>query len=259
MPWFDAGVNLLDRRFDPQEIISNAVDAGVSRLCIITTHPNEWDAAAALHQQFPQICSYTLGIHPHNAKDVVESDYARLRSMANDAGVVAVGECGLDFNRNFSPPDVQISVFEAQLALAVELNLPVYLHERDAFEQQVSCLQKVLPSLSGGIAHCFTGDTTQLNTYLDMGLYIGITGWAWDEKRGEALRNAIPTIPLERIILETDAPYLFPKTLRPRKRNNEPALLPHIGEQISELMQVAPDKLRDSSYANTCRLFCISD
>ena len=92
-----------------------------------------------------------------------------------------------------------------------------------------------------------------------MGLYIGITGWACDEKRGEALRSAIPTIPLERIILETDAPYLFPKTLRPRKRNNEPALLPHIGEQISELMQVAPDKLRDSSYANTCRLFCISD
>jgi len=257
MSWFDAGVNLLDRRFNAQDVILRAQDAGVSRLCIITTHPNEWERAATLHSQFPDVCCYTIGVHPHNAKDVVESDYQRLCEFASLPGAVAVGECGLDFNRNFSPPEIQIAVFEAQLDIANQLQRPVYLHERDAFNQQMACLHKVKDSLAGGVAHCFTGGNIELKAYLALGLYIGITGWACDENKGQLLRTAVPNIPLDRIVLETDAPYLFPKTLRPRKRNNEPAYLPHIAEDISELMQVSPAILRQNSYANSCRLFSV--
>ena len=258
MPWFDAGVNLLDKRFDADEVIQRAQEAGVEKLCVITTHPSEWDAAVLLYKKYPDQCCFTIGVHPHNAKDVTESDYDRLRELAQHQGCVAIGECGLDFNRNFSPQDVQLTVFEAQLKIAASLNLPVYLHERDAFSEQVQLLTQYMPQLKGGIAHCFTGTAEQVKTYLSLGLFIGITGWVCDDKRGEDLRDAVNHIPLDKLILETDAPYLFPKTLRPRKRNNEPAFLPHIAQQLGEYLQVDTDKLRISSYANSCELFSLS-
>ena len=108
MSWFDAGVNLLDSRFDVDDVISRAVSAGVKKLCIITTHPNEWDAAKALYERYPDTCCYTVGVHPHNAKDVTEDDLERLKLLAQHEGVVAIGECGLDFNRNFSPKDTSM-------------------------------------------------------------------------------------------------------------------------------------------------------
>ena len=258
MPWFDAGVNLLDKRFDAEEVIQRAQDAGVEKLCVITTHPNEWDAAVALYEKHPDHCCFTIGVHPHNAKDVTEGDYDRLRELAQHQGCVAIGECGLDFNRNFSPKDVQLAVFEAQLNLATSLNLPVYLHERDAFNEQIGLLTQYMPSLKGGIAHCFTGTAEQVKAYVSLGLYIGITGWVCDDKRGADLRDAVKHIPPNKLILETDAPYLFPKTLRPRKRNNEPAFLPHIAQQLGEYLQLDTDKLRISSYANSCELFSLS-
>ncbi len=258
MSWFDGGVNLLDRRFDADEVIQRAKEAGVDKLCIITTHPKEWESAIALYNQYPNECCYTIGVHPHNAKDVSEKDYPLLRDLAQQEGCVAIGECGLDFNRNFSPQSVQRDVFEEQLKIAADVNLPVYLHERDAFSEQLSLLTRYMPNIKGGIAHCFTGSTEQVKQYLALGLYIGVTGWVCDEKRGEELRDAVKHIPLNRLVLETDAPYLFPKTLRPRKRNNEPAFLPHIGQQLAEYLQVDTEKLRISSYANTCELFSFS-
>ena len=258
MSWFDGGVNLLDKRFDADEVIQRAKDAGVDKLCIITTHPKEWESAIALYNQYPNECCYTIGVHPHNAKDVSEKDYPLLRELAQQEGCVAIGECGLDFNRNFSPQPVQRDVFEEQLKIAADVNLPVYLHERDAFSEQLSLLTRYMPNIKGGIAHCFTGSTEQVKQYLALGLYIGVTGWVCDEKRGEELRDAVKHIPLNRLVLETDAPYLFPKTLRPRNRNNEPAFLPHIGQQLAEYLQVDTEKLRISSYANTCELFSLS-
>lgn len=257
MAWFDAGVNLLDNRFDADEILNRAKDAGVEKLCIITTHPDEWERAVKLYETYPQQCCFTIGVHPHNAKEVEQDHYRFLRQFAQHEGCVAVGECGLDFNRNFSPQQTQLSVFEAQLEIACELKLPVYLHERDAFDQQRALLNQYMPRLNGGIAHCFTGNVTQVKHYLALGLYIGITGWFCDEKRGVELREAVKHIPLEKLILETDAPYLFPKTLRPRKRNNEPAYLPHIASQLGEYLALEPDILRKYSYANTCELFSL--
>lgn len=258
MSWFDAGVNLLDSRFDPGAVIHQAAEAGVTRLCLITTHPHEWDAAVNLYTQFPQHLVFTIGVHPHNAKDMTEPDYVRLAELAVSPGCVAIGECGLDFNRNFSPQQTQLEVFRRQLAIAVTLNKPVYLHERDAFEQQLSCMKDVAFSLKGGIAHCFTGTAEQMQAYLDLGLYIGVTGWVCDPKRGESLREAVTQLPLERLILETDAPYLYPKTRRPRERNNHPAFLPFIGEELAALLEISPALLQQTSYANTCKLFAIT-
>jgi TatD DNase family protein len=257
MKWFDAGVNLLDSRLQPEQIIMSAVDAGVSRLCVITTHPNEWQRAYELYQQFPEHICYTIGVHPHHAKDVTPQDWQTMRHAVTLPGVVAIGECGLDFNRNFSPKEQQIEVFERQLAVAVECQLPVYLHERDAFAQQHKILANVANTLAGGIAHCFTGTQEQMQAYLALGLYIGITGWVCDDKRGQDLRDSVRTLPLSKLILETDAPYLFPKNRRPRARHNEPAFLPAIGEYVAQLTKNTPSYISEVSYANSCQLFNI--
>ena len=257
MTWFDAGVNLLDGRFDANEVIANACAAGVSKLCVITTHPKEWDDARTLYEAFPEQLVYTLGVHPHNAKDVTAADLQQLESLCEQPGLVAVGEC--DFNRDFSPRPVQIDVFQAQLEIAKRVNKPVYLHERDAFSQQLECLESVFGSHAiDGIAHCFTGTKSQLHAYIERGLYIGVTGWLCDEKRGQSLREAVAALPLDKLIFETDAPYLFPKTVRPRKRNNEPALLPHIAEEFAQVTGHSFSKLAQISYTNTLSLFRLS-
>ena len=255
MAWFDAGINMFDARMPVEQTIENALDAGVSRLCLITTHPNEWQQAEHYYQQFPQQLSYTLGIHPHNAKDARPEHWQELRVRAQQPGVVAIGECGLDFNRDFSPRDTQRAVFAEQLALAVELNKPVYLHERDAFDDQLAILKPFKAQLIGGIAHCFTGSAEQMRTYLALGLYIGVTGWVCDAKRGEALRAALGELPLERLILETDAPYLYPKDRKPRQRNNAPAYLPHIGQTVAQIKTLSVEQVQNSSFNNAKALF----
>ncbi|QJR80508.1 TatD family hydrolase [Alteromonas pelagimontana] len=255
MRWFDAGVNLLDARLDPDAVIRASVEAGVDKLCVITTQPKEWALAAKLCRQFPEHLCFTVGIHPHCAKLATDHDLSQLKHFIRQPGAVAIGECGLDFNRNFSPPDVQVAVFKAQLAIAVEMNMPVYLHERDAFDTQMECLMPVADKLVGGIAHCFTSDAESMHAYVDVGLDIGVTGWICDPQRGEALREAVLSLPLERLVLETDAPYLYPKTRKPRQRHNQPACLPFIGQQISELTGIPPAIISQRSYANTLRLF----
>ena len=255
MAWFDAGVNMFDARMPVEQTIENALAAGVSRLCLITTHPDEWQQAEDYYHQYPQQLCYTLGVHPHNAKDARPDHWQELRARAERPGVVAVGECGLDFNRDFSPRDVQITVFKKQLELAQKINKPLYLHERDAFDEQVACLTPLIESIPGGIAHCFTGTSQQMQRYLQLGLHIGITGWVCDPKRGVSVREALPALPLERLILETDAPYLYPKSRRPRQRNNAPANLPHIGTEVASILGVDVEVLEVNSFNNARRLF----
>ncbi|MCW8107978.1 TatD family hydrolase [Alteromonas ponticola] len=257
MSWFDAGVNLLDRRFDPHAVIENAIAAGVDKLCVITTQPDEWLLAEKLAYAYPDNLVFTVGIHPHNAKLAKPDDFTQLSDIISHTQAVAVGECGLDFNRNFSPPDVQRNVFDQQLQVAIEAGKPVYLHERDAFEDQVTILAPYLPQLKGGLAHCFTGSAPQLQAYVAMGFYIGITGWLCDDKRNQLLVEAVRALPLDKVVLETDAPYLFPKNRRPRARNNEPAFLPSIAEKLSEVINLPSETLQQTSYANACKLFGI--
>ena len=154
--------------------------------------------------------------------------------LANNKQVIAIGECGLDYNRDFSPRDIQRNIFSRQLKLAEQLDLPVYLHERDASEDMLSILQS---HKVRGVLHCFTGDEDALKHYLALGLYIGITGWVCDERRGEALQQLIPSIPLERLLIETDAPFLIPRTItpKPKSRRNEPCYLPYVCQTIADL------------------------
>lgn len=255
MPWFDAGVNLFDDRMPAEATISQAKQEGVERLCLITTHPDEWSVAEQLYQQYPDTLCYTLGIHPHHAKDAKPHHWDTLITMAQSPGAVAIGECGLDYNRDFSPRQTQREVFEKQLSIAVQLNKPVYLHEREAFGDQCALLNRYMPTLPGGIAHCFTGNVKEMQSYLALGLYIGITGWLCDEKRGEALREAVLSLPLDKLILETDAPYLYPKTRKPRQRNNAPAFLPHVGHALATLIDQPVENVEMTSYKNSIALF----
>jgi TatD DNase family protein len=174
--------------------------------------------------------------------------------------VVAIGECGLDFNRNFSTPEDQEKAFTAQLALAAELEMPVFMHCRDAHERFITLLEPWLDKLPGAVLHCFTGSHQDALDCLNRGLYLGITGWVCDERRGLELRELLPAIPAERLLLETDAPYLLPRDMKPKpaSRRNEPAYLGHIVESVAHWRGEDPHWLAAQTDDNVRRLFRIA-
>ena len=261
MPWCDIGVNFTDKRLHFEPVFERALAADVSHIIITGTSLDKSKQAIRLAQQYPNHLSTTVGVHPHDASQFTVQTINELKTLAESKSVVAIGECGLDFNRNFSTPDEQLFAFEQQLKLACELGLPVFLHERDAFEAQIKLLTKYHKELKGGVVHCFTGDIEQMNRYLDLDLYIGITGWVCDLKRGQALREAVKSLPLNRILLETDAPYLRPKGLANNRKidngNNEPAYLPFVAEEAASLMAIDIETLELATQANTEVLFDI--
>lgn len=166
-----------------------------------------------------------------------------------------LGETGLDFNRNYSTQNNQITAFNEQIELAKSLDLPLYLHERDAEEQMLSILKSHFSDDIKGVLHCFTANKETLKHYLDLGLYIGITGWICDERRGEELQDAIKYIPKNRILIETDSPYLLPRSLRPRPKKNHPKFLPHIASQAAMHAGLDEMKLINITIQNTKQLF----
>ncbi|MDT0628600.1 TatD family hydrolase [Alteromonas sp. W364] len=259
MEWFDIGVNLLDKRFEPIEVLQRAADKAVNKVCVISSDLKESSKAQSFVENTVSPCSvyYTAGVHPHQADHASEQGLLKLKQFCADKSMVAIGECGLDFNRNFSTPENQLAVFEAQLKIAAENHQTVYLHERDAFEPQIALLKRYLPDIPSAIVHCFTGTRAQLDAYLELGCYIGITGWVCDDKRGADLQDAVKAIPLQRLLLETDAPYLFPKNVRPRMKNNEPCCLPHVGEKVAELTQQSLETIARQSYQNALSAFRI--
>ncbi len=236
----DIAVNLSNARFEKDivEVLQRAKRANVGQLILTGTNEEESDRVFALSQRlgddFPNMLYSTCGIHPHEAKHFNSESLDHLKTLANHESVVAIGETGLDFNRNFSKPADQEKVFEAQLELAAELQLPVFMHERDAHQRQHEILKEYRHHLADGVIHCFTGDKTELFNYLDLDLYIGITGWVCDERRGLELQKLVKNIPLNRLMLETDSPYLLPRTIKPKPKSgrNEPAFLPWVLDGI---------------------------
>ena len=257
MQWFDAGVNLMDPRFNQAQVLRDCASANIIGLCIIASNVDESLRA----QQFIKAAKHpiqlytTAGVHPHNADQVNESDWQKIALLLEDDTCIAVGECGLDFNRNYSAPTAQLQVFERQLEIASQLTKPLYLHQRDAFSEQHALLKRYLRADMNALAHCFTGDQHELNAYLELGCYIGITGWLCDAKRGESLRKAVQDLPLNRLILETDAPYLFPKTVKPRASQNAPKYISHIAQTLAELMQLPVATIAAASLSNAQQLF----
>ncbi|GAL07745.1 deoxyribonuclease TatD [Photobacterium aphoticum] len=257
----DIGVNLTNNRFDRdrEAVIERAQTAGVHGMILTGTSIEESQQAFAMAQQWPGYCYSTAGVHPHDAKSVDDLTLPAIRALAAHPEVVAIGECGLDFNRDFSPRPQQEAVFEAQLALAAELNLPVFMHCRDAHERFMAILAPWRDKLPAAVLHCFTGSEAELRDCLALDLHIGITGWVCDERRGLDLREIVGLIPDDRLMIETDCPYLLPRNLRPKPKSsrNEPQYLPHIASEIALCRGQTPDAVARASYTTTQAFFQI--
>jgi TatD DNase family protein len=255
----DIGANLTHESFrqDLPEVLARARAAGVTRLVVTGTTVEHSAAAATLAADHPGVLWATAGIHPHHAAEWTADTAGRLREILALPGVVAAGECGLDYFRDFSPRPDQRRAFEAQLRLAAETGRPVFLHQREAHDM----LREFRPDLSGGVAHCFTDGPAEIEDYLALGLHIGITGWICDERRGGALREAVKRLPLDRLLVETDCPYLLPRTLRPAPatRRNEPAFLPAVVETLAACMGQPPETVAAASTANAVRFFGLGE
>lgn len=259
----DVGSNLTHDSFnaDRDAVMARALQAGVRRQIITGADLVSSHQAAALAAQHPARLWSTAGVHPHHAQSFAGSQRAELIELLHLKQVLAVGECGLDYFRNLSPPDAQRQAFIAQLEIAAQVGKPVFLHQRDAHSDFTAILRDFAGRLHGGVAHCFTGGAAELEAYLALGLYIGITGWACDERRGLELRGAVPRIPLERLLIETDAPYLLPRDMKPspRSRRNEPCYLPHIAATVARLRGETLETIGAATTRNAVALFAITD
>ncbi len=240
MQLIDIGVNLTHPTFasDPSAVVERAKAAGVMQMVLTGTSLAESEAAVMLCRQLDESRLHlfsTAGVHPHDASQWTTDSLSQLRGLLGEPETRAVGECGLDFNRDFSPRPQQERALEEQLQLAVELQLPVFLHERDASERLVAILRPFRDQLSAAVVHCFTGEKPALYAYLDLELHIGITGWICDERRGTHLHPLMKDIPEGRLMLESDAPYLLPRSLRPKPKSgqNQPAYLPEVLREVA--------------------------
>jgi TatD DNase family protein len=237
MDLIDIGANLTHESFrhDFDALIERAHAQGVSRMVVTGASREGSEQALVLAHARPGVLYATAGVHPHHAVDYDDATDARLRELCRDDAVRAVGETGLDYNRNYSPREVQLAVFERQLAIAVDLHMPVFLHQRDAHGDFIALLRTVRDRLPAAVVHCFTDNGDALRDYLDLDCHIGITGWICDERRGTHLRELVSLIPADRLMLETDSPYLLPRTVRPQPahRRNEPMYLAHICAEVA--------------------------
>ncbi len=229
----DIGANLTHESFAPDlaQVIARAQAAGVVQFGITGADLPGSRAALELAASLPGIAFCTAGIHPHHSADApLDPAVAEIAALAQAPAVRAIGETGLDYHRDFAPRSAQRAAFEAQLELAAAVGLPVFLHQRDAHHDFLALIARWRDRLVDAVVHCFTADAEALAAYLDLDCHIGITGWVCDERRGTHLMPLLPRIPTGRLLLETDAPYLLPRTLRPRPRGrrNEPGYLPEV-------------------------------
>ena len=259
MEMIDIGVNLTNKRLlaDIDGVMQRASEAGVEQMVVTGTTIDESQKAIELCGDYPERLVSTCGVHPHHASDWNPDSEASIRAMAEQACVRAVGETGLDFNRNYSPPDAQEHAFQCQVALAAELNKPLFCHQRDAHERFVAILREQRASLGRIVVHCFTDSWAALADYLTLDCYIGITGWICDERRGIELRQLVSFVPDDRLLLETDAPYLLPRNLDPKPADstNEPAYLPHILREVAQCRQQDPQDLARECLQNSRQFF----
>ena len=237
MQLIDIGANLTHSSFahDLPDVLARARVAGVAQLVVTGADAPGSRDAVALAQAHPGVLFATAGVHPHHASAFDADTEALLRDLHGRPEVLAVGETGLDYHRNFSPRDAQLFAFERQLELAAACGKPLFLHQRDAHADFLACLDNVRGRIGRAVVHCFTGEKAELFDYLERDFYIGITGWICDERRGMHLRELVKDIPAERLMLETDSPYLLPRNVTPlpSHRRNEPMYLAHICAEVA--------------------------
>ena len=237
MQLIDIGANLSHESFrhDFDAVLDRARAHGVVKLVVTGASHAGSEHALELARAHPGLLYATAGVHPHHAIDYSDVTDARLRELARAPEVRAIGETGLDYNRHYSPRDVQLQVFERQLRIAVDAGKPLFLHQRDAHHDFLALLKRYRDKIPAAVVHCFTDTREALHDYLALDCHIGITGWICDERRGTHLREFVREIPANRLMIETDAPYLLPRTVRPQPshRRNEPMYLRHICEEIA--------------------------
>lgn len=276
----DIGSNLGHPAFerDLEDVIARSKQAGISKIMVTGASVKHSKEAAELTRRYPGFLYFTAGVHPHDAKEFDENTISELREMCAEKHCVAVGECGLDFNRNFSPPDQQRKAFELQVKLACELQKPLFIHEREAHKDMISILSRYQESLPPAVLHCFTGTAAEAEKYTEMGYYIGLTGFLWKDRSEDGVKYALREgkIPLERLVIETDAPFMYPKiddkkipqqirdSISDSARSlhkfasfnrNEPCSLPAICELIAAYMNVSPLKVARATTENAKKIY----
>ena len=259
MQLIDIGLNLTHDSFDPDRdaVMARARAAGVVQMILTGATVAASHEAAKLARTDRRRLFATAGVHPHHASELTAQVLPELEALARQPEVVAVGECGLDYFRDLSPRPVQRQAFHQQLELAARVGKPVFLHEREAHDDFLAIVREHRASLVGGVAHCFTGTAEQMHRYLEQGLAIGITGWICDERRGRHLVALVREIPAAALHLETDAPYLLPRDLRPRpaSRRNEPMHLAHIAQVVAQARGETVDQVSAAATAASRALF----
>ena len=254
----DIGCNLTHDSFDAdrREVIEAAAAAGVNHLVVTGATESGSVAAADLAERWPGTLTATAGVHPHHAGDLSHDSETVLAELHRLDHVVAVGECGLDYFRDICPRPQQYKAFERQLHLAIACQKPVFLHQRDAHEDFLAILKDHRPQLTGAVVHCFTDTRQAMHDYLELDCHIGITGWICDERRGVHLKEFVHEIPADRLMIETDSPYLKPRDLRPKVKThrNEPQWLPWIARTVANARGVSTEQLADET-TQTARAF----
>jgi TatD DNase family protein len=262
MHLIDIGANLTHESFrhDFDAVLERARVHGVERMIVTGASRAGSEHALELAREHPGTLYATAGVHPHHAGDYGAETDALLRVLAREPEVVAVGETGLDYFRDLSPRPTQRAAFEKQLAIAVDLGMPLFLHQRDAHDDFLALLKGARDRVPAVVVHCFTDDRRALFDYLDLDCHIGVTGWICDERRGTHLRELVREIPARRLMLETDAPYLLPRDIRPQPsdRRNEPMYLKHICEVVAGLRGETPEGIAANATATTRAFFGIA-
>ncbi|XP_018579380.1 uncharacterized protein LOC108917319 [Anoplophora glabripennis] len=280
----DVGANLTNKKYsrDLDSVIQRAKDSGVQKIMVTGTSVKASKEALRLTRIYPNTLYSTAGIHPHDAKSYTDETWEELRRLAENPECVAIGECGLDYNRNFSEPEDQRMVFRKHIELAIELNKPLFVHERDAHEDLLRILDDFKGKLPPVLVHCFTGSSEHALAYLDKGFYIGLTGYLCKDKSDTGVRKLLEdgSVPLDRLVVETDAPFMYPNTrasklpihvkdgLTERSmtflhryctfQRNEPCSLPAIVEMIAAFMKKKPEEVALATSFNAMKLFGLS-
>ncbi len=254
----DIGANLTHESFEHDfgEVLERATTANIEQIVVTGASTEGSQDACRIAAQYDHLYA-TAGIHPHHAEETSKTVISQLRDLLAHEKVRAVGETGLDFFRDFSPRDVQQRSFEDHIELAIDLGLPMFLHERDAYPKFAEILRTYRDALSDVVVHCFTGEKDALYAYLDLDCHIGITGWICDERRGKHLLDLVADIPANRLMIETDAPYLMPRTLRPKpkSRRNEPCNLPEVCKTVAAARNTSFETLARETSENARQFF----
>lgn len=260
MKFFDVCFNATHQSFkqDLNFVLERARKNHVTRMIIPGCSLPDSNDAIALSQSHSDTFRVCAGVHPHLARKWRDGDEATLQTLAQHPAVVAIGETGLDYNRNYSTAKEQNNAFEHHIKIAMKTGLPLFLHQRDAHDDLLEQIRKHRDQLSNVLVHCFTGTQQMLRDYLKLDLYVGVTGWICDPVRGKHLHPIVAQIPRDRLVIETDAPYLLPRDLQSkpsRKHRNEPAFLPHVAATIARCMQIDLEELAALSWTNAEQFF----